>query len=956
MTSINLQEAVMTKLPTDNLIKALDTDLTDYQSIPFWSWNNEIEPEELVRQIEDMKAAGIGGFIMHARIGLKTEYLGEKWFTCIDACLKKARELHMNAWVYDENGWPSGFVGGKLLENEDFRAQFVEYEVRDTFDEEAFCVFRADGNGDYVRIGKEEKADAYHCVYLRTSPANTDILNPEVMAEFIRQTHEEYYKRFPESFGRELKGFFTDEPQCYRAKTSYSRFIREEYMKVYGEDVCDHLIHLFTADESGYLFRERYYTVMSRLYTEVFYKTLYDWCEAHNCKLTGHSIQETPVAGPMIGGANCSSTYKYEQIPGVDWLGRECGTELMPKQIGSVASQLGIKQVLTETFACCGYDVTPKELKSIGEFQFFHGVNLLCQHLYPYSLAAQGKTDHPPVFSPHGNWFKQFKDFNDYFTKLGFILANTKEKYDVLIVHPIRSMYLDYTRFGDSTERRKLEESFKNLLADLRRNGVLYHFADEYILEHHGKCEGDTFSVGLCDYKTVIVPDMKNLSANTLELLKKYTGKLLMLGKPTYVDGEKAEIDLTSNITYEEILANKTLKFSCEDGKTGITARASDLGDYLFIKNYSRTEKSTFKTEGIANAYKALDLETFKLSDIYDEMELDACESMILIKDDTAKPRKINYKETDITDRFAVTDITENYLVMDNVQISYDGESFSEMLPIQRVFEDLLRADYKGKVTIRQIFRVSERMPLTLMMEQGNLLSVTLNGKPLTLKQSDFDVYFAEADITDTVVAGENVFEYTVDYYQHDGVHFALFDPLATESLRNCLYYDTHIENTFIKGDFVVADDLTLSPRRELPAISSELYKNGYPFFMGTLTMKGSCTYNGDGACVLNLGCGRFLVGEIEVNGKSVNLSMDFKRDITDLLCVGENEIVLKLNASLRNLFGPHHYAPNPEPMGVSPTTFTMRGSWNGGMAEKYTPVYNSVPFGVDKIKLMIEQ
>jgi hypothetical protein len=100
-------------------------DLTDYRGIPIWSWNNTLDKAVLVKQIEDMKEAGLGGFIMHARIGLKDEYMGEKWFSCIEACLDKAKELHMNAWVYDENGWPSGFVGGKLLEREDFLAQYL---------------------------------------------------------------------------------------------------------------------------------------------------------------------------------------------------------------------------------------------------------------------------------------------------------------------------------------------------------------------------------------------------------------------------------------------------------------------------------------------------------------------------------------------------------------------------------------------------------------------------------------------------------------------------------------------------------------------------------------------------------------------------------------------------------------------------------------------------------------
>ena len=129
----------------------LNVEHKEYQNIPFWSWNSKIEEEELVKQIVDMKSVGIGGFIMHARAGLSIEYLGEKWFSCIDACLKKAKELNMEAWIYDENGWPSGFAGGKLLENIDFRAQFLDYKVLDYFDENAFIVYQKIGN-EYVLI------------------------------------------------------------------------------------------------------------------------------------------------------------------------------------------------------------------------------------------------------------------------------------------------------------------------------------------------------------------------------------------------------------------------------------------------------------------------------------------------------------------------------------------------------------------------------------------------------------------------------------------------------------------------------------------------------------------------------------------------------------------------------------------------------------------------------------
>ena len=88
-----------------------------YRPIPFWSWNDELEPERLRQQIRWMHNNGIGGFFMHARGGLKTPYLGEQWMQCIEACCDEAKKLGMDAWAYDENGWPSGFAGGLLLED-----------------------------------------------------------------------------------------------------------------------------------------------------------------------------------------------------------------------------------------------------------------------------------------------------------------------------------------------------------------------------------------------------------------------------------------------------------------------------------------------------------------------------------------------------------------------------------------------------------------------------------------------------------------------------------------------------------------------------------------------------------------------------------------------------------------------------------------------------------------------
>ena len=114
-------KAILEKLQNENL--------TDYRAIPFWSWNSELDPEELRRQVRWMKEVGLGGFFMHARSGLKTEYMSEDWMKCIEACADEAQKIGMNAWAYDENGWPSGFAGGKILEDPEDRDQYLLHKI-----------------------------------------------------------------------------------------------------------------------------------------------------------------------------------------------------------------------------------------------------------------------------------------------------------------------------------------------------------------------------------------------------------------------------------------------------------------------------------------------------------------------------------------------------------------------------------------------------------------------------------------------------------------------------------------------------------------------------------------------------------------------------------------------------------------------------------------------------------
>ena len=47
---------------------------SEYRGTPFWAWNCSLEQEDLEWQIDVLKEMGFGGFHIHSRSGMATEY------------------------------------------------------------------------------------------------------------------------------------------------------------------------------------------------------------------------------------------------------------------------------------------------------------------------------------------------------------------------------------------------------------------------------------------------------------------------------------------------------------------------------------------------------------------------------------------------------------------------------------------------------------------------------------------------------------------------------------------------------------------------------------------------------------------------------------------------------------------------------------------------------------------
>ena len=921
-----------------------------YRGVPFWSWNDTLDKDELVRQVEWMNDNGIGGFFMHARGGLKTEYLGEHWHECVEACAKRAQELGMEAYAYDENGWPSGFAGGKLLEDIENHDRYLTYKYG-AYDKDALASFALG-----KRALKKAKAGDTDClnVYEHYSTSTADILNGEVMDKFIEITHEEYKKR--DKYG--IKGFFTDEPQYYRWNMPYTKVLPAYFQEKYGESIFDRLGLLFVEKQGYRDFRYKYWRAMQELMLENYAKKIYDWCDKYGYKLTGHYIEEAYLAGQMNCCAGIMPFYEYEHIPGIDYLGTRITEELGAKQVSSVAEQLGKKQVMTETFAACGWDVSPLELKMVAESQYVAGVNLMCHHLLPYHEQGQRKRDYPSHFSSVNPWIdKGFKDFNDYFSYLGKLIANSEEIINVGVLHPVRSAYFDYKTDCHAPYNGLgfLERPFFALMTELCNKGVGHHYLDEVLLAKYGRVEGQSLILGKCKYDYIILPYMLTMDKTTEKLLREYVengGKVLLWGKkPQYLEGKKYSYKyLKSNTSLREIMKNQPYSIvQAKGGDIRAAYRRDEEGrDFIYAVNLGEDATATFKVDG-AKSFNSYDIFTDTYKNISKRVHFARGQSYLLYLDSKAPRSKKALKSLTLKGDFAIKNKVDNYLTLDMIRYSLDGKTFSEPRHHMCVLDELLHLNYKGHVWLKYEVNIHTcPTKCSVLAENTNTVSMSVNGQSAENKGgSPLDLASLYYDVADKLKIGKNEIVMEIDYCQGENVHYAIFGENVTESLKNCLAYDTDIEAIYLCGDFgVYAESWDDSdPNRpkgenfyvgEQPTSVTELIKGGFPFFRGHITLTQKVELNDTGYELFVPE--HFHIIDATVNGKAAGRMMFSKRlDIKKYLKKGENEIELTLTVGNRNLLGPFH---TDHEGFIGPDTFERFGTWKDGKSPRFFEKY----------------
>lgn len=536
-----------------------------YHPVPLWFWNNSIVNEvELQAQFQQMIAKdGYGGCaILPFGNAFCPKYLSDEYFALYEKAIKEAEKAGVQMSLYDEYGFPSGSMGAingddiprfmekypdatiKRLDKIEYsvspgtlfsqplpKGQLMSVLAMDTI------TFRRISLRDQIKDGKiywtvprqgAWKVLLFICV--KDGDPNVDYLSPDAVKLFIKETHEAYYKHFPEAFGKTITTTFFDEPTMYRAEGRiWTNNFNDKFTKQYGFSpellypALWYNIGEDTAAARNYLFGFR-----AQLYAEGFMKTIQEWSETHGIQSTGHQDQEE-ILNPVSISGDLMLCGKYMDIPGIDKIGGGRPTEQFYKVVSSSAYNWDKTLVMSETYGAMG-NIPEETLYRIAMEQYTKGINHLIPHAVWYN--DQSVTFLPELSYRNPLYNKSLPAFNKFLSRLNYILAREgRHIADIAMIYPIESLqsehYLDgpkgYYEGGVEIPNTDYAQISTILTDSLGKDFTYLH--PEVINDRCQVKDGKLIlnnKVNREKYSILIIPSMKTISVANLKVIEKF--------------------------------------------------------------------------------------------------------------------------------------------------------------------------------------------------------------------------------------------------------------------------------------------------------------------------------------------------------------------------------------------------------------------------------------------------
>ena len=524
---------------------------SEYAPTFAWSWNEPITREGIDEQLSDFHAVGIRSLYILPlpkdfrptlmATTFSPEYLSEEFFALVSYAIRKAKDMGMMLWLYDEGGWPSGGACGNTYKQNPEAATEILH-AREILLPAGEC-YRKSEDAIAAFLGKTRVTDGYsanEAVVLTeyyTEPtvpsANLiDNLNASVISTFLKNTYEGYVKAVGDLFGDSVKLIFTDEPM--QLAHSVPKGLFDAFYKEYGYDLRDSLyavLDAYSSDPEIHRVRIDYVRLLGKMFRELCFGRIAEWCKAHDICFGGHlNLEHVPDGGARMSYFSALDCLRKFHVPGIDviwdqiWYPYEEttpvpeGSLFFPRIAPSAARQMGRNLALTETGSVSSESFYPEVLRYVIHYQAVRGINVFNLMALPYGRNNLSALVFRPMYCPEKPGFYHLTAVNEYLSRLAYLTRLGEAVGDTALYHPAADFCASALHSSLATR------AYNHEGAMLEDRHVWFDLIDDEGIRTAEETE-DGLALGDAVYKHIIVPRCEYMPKDVKEKIKKYIGE-----------------------------------------------------------------------------------------------------------------------------------------------------------------------------------------------------------------------------------------------------------------------------------------------------------------------------------------------------------------------------------------------------------------------------------------------
>jgi hypothetical protein len=539
----------------------------------WWWFGPAVSKPELKRELEQMKAEGIGGVeiatlyplaLDDPNTGFHNEpFLSNEYIDALHFTAATARELGMRVDITLGSGWPFGgphipvtqAAGELRVETVPVPAGAQSIAVPNiSAGEKLIAAFLCTQSSGELALRDAERLSAVQsgslqlptksdgqnaAVFFIASRTGMMVKRPAVGAEgFVLDHYDQHaIENHLHAVGDRLLQAFGDQPPYAVFSDSLEDYgsnwtgdLMEEFRRRRGYDLTPYLPALIgdIGPETAAV-RNDWGRTLTELANERFLRPMHTWAHQHHTLLRSQTYGFPPVA---------LSSNEYEDLPE----GEGKATMLMWREFSdtrwaaSAGHLLGRPVISSEVWTWLhspAFRATPLDMKAEADLHFLQGINQLVGHGWPYSPEIAGEPGWrmyaAGAFNAHNPWSFAMPDVAGYLQRVSFALRQGKPANDVALLLPNDDAWATFKanrkQLRAVTNSAGFDESGLNVSIDESMIKLLGKTVIGAALDAGFNCDfvdADAIEKKGLSYPVLILPDVDRLPLATYRKIEEY--------------------------------------------------------------------------------------------------------------------------------------------------------------------------------------------------------------------------------------------------------------------------------------------------------------------------------------------------------------------------------------------------------------------------------------------------